>query len=265
MVDIVLVGMPYMMVERPSVALGLLQSALERNGLSSMTLYSNLSWAKQLGLDVYATANDWAPSFQVTEWTFSGAAFPEFEPDHGPYLDSVLYRSSGEPVRSAYLPEADLSQLLWDVRSQAPAFVDRVAESILGLDPRIVGCTSTFGQHCSSLALLRRVKQLDPSINTMMGGANCEGVMGQCIKREFPWIDYVVSGEADELVSDLCDQLLDRGDDRDIEALPYGVDCCIQRMRNCAVGNGTRSRRAPGAQLRRLLSHTEGVQSSRPG
>jgi len=75
----------------------------------------------------------------------------------------------------------------------------------------------------ASLALLRRVRELDPGVITMLGGANCETVMGEATHRCFPWVDYVVSGEADALVTELCRLALTRGRDVPATELPRGV------------------------------------------
>jgi magnesium-protoporphyrin IX monomethyl ester (oxidative) cyclase len=75
----------------------------------------------------------------------------------------------------------------------------------------------------ASLALLRRVRELDPGVITMLGGANCETVMGEATHRCFGWVDYVVSGEADGLVTELCRLALTRGRDVATEDLPRGV------------------------------------------
>ena len=90
-----------------------------------------------------------------------------------------------------------------------PEFIEEVAQRIVRSGARVVGCGSTFQQHCASLALLRRLKELQPELITVLGGANCEGVMGQTTHREFPWVDYVVSGEADELAVDFFRGLLE--------------------------------------------------------
>ena len=37
-----------------------------------------------------------------------------------------------------------------------------------------------------------------------MGGANCEGEMGVETLRAFPFVDCVVSGEADAIFADMC-------------------------------------------------------------
>ena len=49
-----------------------------------------------------------------------------------------------------------------------------------------------------------------------MGGANCEGEMGEQTLESFPWVDCIVSGEADALFPDLCRDLLDQGRDADL-------------------------------------------------
>ena len=66
-------------------------------------------------------------------------------------------------------------------------------------EPRIVGCSSVFQQHCASLALLKRIRELSPDTVLLMGGANCEGDMGVQTLQIFPWVDCIVSGEADAL------------------------------------------------------------------
>ncbi|MFB2982171.1 RiPP maturation radical SAM C-methyltransferase [Microseira sp. BLCC-F43] len=106
---------------------------------------------------------------------------------------------------------------------KAPAFVDRVAQAILAQKPRIVSCTSTFGQHVASLALLRRIRELAPEVITLIGGANCEGVMGLATKRAFDWVDFVFSGEGDTLFYDLCRKLLDFGRNVSAAELPEGA------------------------------------------
>ncbi len=58
------------------------------------------------------------------------------------------------------------------------------------------------------MALLRYIKRARPDIITMMGGANCEGIMGHATHRFFSWIDYVVSGEADLILGGLVKDIM---------------------------------------------------------
>ena len=206
--DVCLVSMPYPVINQPSMALGLLKSALKNHGISAKSFYPCLEFAEEIGLDVFSFIADSKQEFLVGEWTFAGAAFPDFHPDHEAYLDLVLSAavSVGLLKRSGF--RAEPRAALWKARNAAPDFVDQVARQVLARRPGIVGCTSSFFQHCASLALLRRIKELDPTVVTVLGGANCEGAMGVATKKAFDWVDYVVSGEADVLFPELCAALL---------------------------------------------------------
>ena len=212
MVDVCLVSMPYAAPQRPSIALGLLKACLAQNDIQAIALYPNIWFAEEIGLYKYVAISESPPHLLMGEWTFSGLAFPNFQPDHSEYLSTI--ESDKNPIKT---------QALWRVRSQAAAFIDRVAQSILDLQPRIVSCSSMFQQHCASLALLRRIRELNPEVITLMGGANCEGSMGLATHREFSWVDFVASGEGDDLFYKLCRQLLDKGRDIEPAELPYGV------------------------------------------
>ena len=49
----------------------------------------------------------------------------------------------------------------------------------------------------ASLCLARLLKERFPHLRIAFGGANCETVMGEELHRQYPFIDFVVSGEAD--------------------------------------------------------------------
>lgn len=214
--------MPYASVQRPSLALGLLKAVLDREGLPTLSLHFYLAWAQEVGLLPYLTCTILSPTdYMAGEWTFAGAAFRDRAPDPEAYLaalpDAPPFRAAdpGRVGRQAYLGYLRL------MRSRAPGFVDRCARQVLASGVRAVGCTSTFEQNVASLALLRRVKDLDPGVVTMLGGGNCEAEMGQAVHRNFPWVDFVVSGEAEEILPALLRRILQEGPD--IRDLPPGV------------------------------------------
>jgi ribosomal peptide maturation radical SAM protein 1 len=207
-----LVCMPYASLERPSIALSLLKAALARTGIGAEVVYGNLAFAEEVGVEAHNLIGKSQSHSLAGEWTFGGAAFPGFEGGTEAYFAHVasclrvlqpLVRRAGGRGR--------VPGILREVRERAPSFVDRMAKAVVARRPRIVGCSSMFQQHCASLALLRRVRELDPGIVTMIGGANCESSMGVTTHAECPWIDYVFSGEADEVFPELCRRLLARG------------------------------------------------------
>jgi magnesium-protoporphyrin IX monomethyl ester (oxidative) cyclase len=240
--------MPYAAVTRPSIALGILEAALAGSGITCVIEYANLAFAERIGLDAFRMVTSSRIENLVGEWTFAAAAFPH----HRTSAADLLGRSNVDRLRALPGTAAKLGDVLEiyeAVRAQAGRFVDDVARAVLARRPRLVGCSSTFEQHCASLALLRRIKTLDPSVTTLLGGANCEAEMGWTTLREFDWVDLVVSGEADALFPALCRLVLDHGPRPPLAALPHGV---LAREHVKAETYGRRGAAVPRAVVERL-------------
>lgn len=217
--DIVLVSMPFAELQRPSIALGLLRASLANTDLQSEVVYANFGLAETIGLVAYQAMQSIPTDHLLGEWCFAGRLFPDSATNDEEYLDLVLeVRCNGFPVELKQRKD----QMRW-VRAQSASYVDRLADAIVAKRPRIVGCSSVFQQHCASLALLKRIRELSPDTLLLMGGANCEGEMGVETLRSFPWVDCVVSGEADAIFADLCKVLLEQGREVDPTALPDGA------------------------------------------
>jgi ribosomal peptide maturation radical SAM protein 1 len=239
--DVCLVSMPYASLSRPSMALGLLKAILASEDIEATVVHANLWFAEAVGLRRYEVISEGSPIiFLAGEWTFAEAAFPEDprrEEKDAEFLRQM--HEANEPAQVTAQVKAQLKTErslaarrspadalisdLWAIRAAASQFVEDVALRVLATGARVVGCTSTFEQHVASLALLRRIRELDPDVITMLGGANCETVMGQTTHRCFPWVDYVVSGEADGIVGDVCRLAMNRGRDVAPSELPPGV------------------------------------------
>jgi magnesium-protoporphyrin IX monomethyl ester (oxidative) cyclase len=246
--EVCLVLMPYAAVSRPSIALGVLKASLAGTGVRCVVEYANLAFAERIGLDALRLISASRIENLVGEWTFAGAAFPERRWTAADLLGRAnvdLLRSVPGTARKV----GDLLEIFEAVREAAVRFVDDTAQALLSRRPRVVGCSSTFEQHCASLALLRRIKALDPSVVTLLGGANCEAEMGWTTLREFPWLDFVVSGEADALFRPLCRLLLERGAAVPAEALPHGV---LGRAHVTAAAYGRAGASVPRAVVERL-------------
>lgn len=215
--DVCLICMPFAAIQRPSIGLGVLQALLEEAGISCRSLYPNLEWARRVDPDRYDFWED-----VLGDLVFSEVAFPGALPDPRRHIAKRL---------SARIPRARLLGLPSDVRGllaeaerlrgEAAGFVQDAARQALATGARVFGCTSMYWQQTASLAVLREIQRLRPDAITMLGGANCEGVMGQAVHRLFPWVDYVVSGEADDFFAPWVQGLLDHG--RALRDLPEGV------------------------------------------
>ena len=183
----------------PSLGLSLLKSCLAAQNISSKVLYFGLRFAELVGRDLYhVLANGYPrPMDLLGEWIFSTSLF---ETDNTAYLEEVLIRRShiypDIVDHTIEIPDG-LFQKLKEYQALAPGFVAECAEYVLRYSPKVVGIGSVFHQQMSSLALAKRIKALSPETLVVIGGGNCEGVTGAEMARQFPFVDAVVSGEAE--------------------------------------------------------------------
>lgn len=198
---ILLVSMPYGAIERPALGLSLLQPLLRRRGIDCAVRYLNFDFAELIGQDLYQMVSFELPYTAFAgDWTFTEALYGSRPEVDAAYLEGVLRRGwnqSDETIRRAQA-----------VRQLVPHFIDHCLATVPWDDYALVGFTSTFEQNIASLALARQVKAQHPHVAIVFGGANWEGEMGQELHRQFPFVDYICSGEADESFPALAERVI---------------------------------------------------------
>ena len=207
---VALVCMPWAMASRPSIALGILQSVLDRAGVSSRVFSHHLGFAEYLS----RRGEESGPPIALAD--YEGVAEDLTHVGGGDWCFDVPPYRPADPARDrAYLerlrPETTAASidLLRRIRALAPDFLEACADEITALAPRVVGFTSTFCQNVPSLALARLVKDRLPGAVVVFGGSNCDGEMGAALHRNFPWVDVVVRGEGEAVLPRLVRQVLD--------------------------------------------------------
>ncbi len=190
---IFLVNMPFAALNTPSLPLTQLNSILDdqfEGRAFVQTLYLNLDFAHYVGVALYqhiALAVESLGS-GIGEWFFRQAAFPDL-PDNAQEYFSRYYP---QPVKRVQV-------LKYAIQKKRQGLDDYLDELIIqyALDQaEIVGFTSMFSQNLACFAMARKLKERNPDIIIVMGGANCESPMGQEIVRRIPQFDYVFSGPA---------------------------------------------------------------------
>ena len=168
---VVLVSMPFVELSRPCLGLSLLKSLLLEDGLSVRVEYGSLTLAERIGFRDYSwitESNRFWSHVMLGEYLYASSAFPNRKRDDKRVLDLLFAYSAlkGEKLTAV---RAKTLLRLRRLEKEATAHIDSTAKSILAQKPKIVGCTSTFQQHVSSLALLKRIRELQPDVVTMMG------------------------------------------------------------------------------------------------
>lgn len=190
---VALVCMPFVSVYRPSLQICLLKSLAEQNGFSARTLHLNLDFAHQIGIPLYERMVRHRGRM-FGDWLFAQQAFGADTPAHSNDMLDAFPQDAASFLQDLGLTKAQLQR----IRDQeVPRYLDGLVDAIAWQDFRIVGFTSTFQQNAASFALARRLKQRHPQLQTIFGGANFDGEMGEELARSIGCIDYAAIGEAD--------------------------------------------------------------------
>ena len=197
--DVVLINSPFGPASQPSIGLSLVRAALPVNVTSSEIFYFNIDFAELIGASLYARIANGFPDVTtlVGEWLFAAEVFGTDDERAENYFSAIL---TPDLLSIAKLSQECIEQFITDlrrIRGLIPAFLGRCADKVLGRNPAIVGFTSTFQQNLASIALARRLKVGSPETLIVIGGANCEGIMGAELLRQFDCVDAVVSGEGE--------------------------------------------------------------------
>jgi ribosomal peptide maturation radical SAM protein 1 len=196
---VLLVSMPFMDIDTPSIQLGLLSSIVRSHGYPVRTVHANLGLAARIGDRTYRALAQHRGSM-VGEWLFSVAAFGADAPDP----DGRLLDDCADDL--AYL--GDARNELRRIRDEVvPAFLDELVETLPWHNVRVAGFTCTFQQNAASIALARRVKERHPRVVTVFGGAGVDGEMGLELQRRTASMDLIVVGEGDVALPRLLDAL----------------------------------------------------------
>ncbi len=141
------------------------------------------------------------------EWLFSKDAFGvDNSREYINYLTermtsvySRLYDGTGTEDVLTYAFGADNASQIERIQNQLiPGYLQKCMSVILGnCATDIVGFSCVFSQMVPSLALAKLLKRASPSMKIVLGGNAVQGEMGQECLRSFPWVDYVVDGEAE--------------------------------------------------------------------
>ena len=205
-VPVALVNMPFSSSKYPSIQLGTLASLLKSQSIGVKTHHLYLHFAYQLGVPFYEVLCQ--KRGLLGEWLFSHLLFRE-NPRNGEY--ARMFKPIFEEVhRETGCPPSSLLELK---TIGAPQYLTRMLTEIDWSRYQVVGFTSTFDQNVASLTMAKLIKDLYPSVRIVFGGANFDGEMGLEHFRAFPWIDYVIVGEGEEIFPTFVKQILDGKED----------------------------------------------------
>ena len=212
--QVALVNMPFSYSKYPSIQLGTLSALLKTKGVPVDCHHLNVRFAHKIGVPLYEMICEKRALFG--EWLFSYLLFRD-NPKRAEYPQVF------KPVFEQIAQESGHSTSFFEemATKTAPQFLTWAMTAIDWGQYKLVGFTSTFDQNVASLTLAKLIKDLYPEVKIVFGGANYDGEMGMEYFRAFPFIDYVVVGEGEEVVPELVRHVLNGAGG----SVPNGVIC----------------------------------------
>lgn len=186
-----LVSMPWSIFNRPSIQLAALKAFLDRDDTIATTLFHPyLAAAAAIGSENYhyLAKNSWAG-----EALYSPMLFPKQRKQ----AEKLFFESCKKEKKLRQLDFTDCEKLLEQALEQWLTSVDFSSFHLIGF-------SICFNQLISSLTAASRIKRRYPDIPIVFGGSGCVGEIGQSLLHTFPQIDYVISGEGEKALQQLC-------------------------------------------------------------
>jgi len=219
--DVLFPVLPFATVTQPVIGVSILKAAAIAAGFSAKVKYYNLDFARTIGFEFSERITHFFGSLSlIGDWLFSEALYGNETPraehywqllraEYSKLEDEVSYGIDfgGGRTFSQYV-EQDLWPELLRVRRTAAEAVKHWTADILAQHPRVVGFTTSCHQACSTLAVAQLLKRHPSSPVIIFGGPNCHEDLGLNWLGCFDWIDYVCTGEAEEVFPEFLRQLL---------------------------------------------------------
>lgn len=201
--DSLIIVPPFAGLDRPSLGAHILQSCASGAGHSVKILYANILLAQKIG-EINYEAICFAPSSElIGEKFFAGAAYGG---KNVCTIETVRKSFENDFRSSDTLVPRDIDKI-HDFSLQIEEWIEEVTEVVCSFNFMVVGCTTTFEQTSASIALLKSIKNRKPEQITILGGANCEGEMADGIHSLNGGVDYIFSGECENVFPDFLRDL----------------------------------------------------------
>jgi ribosomal peptide maturation radical SAM protein 1 len=212
--DCVIIVPPFASVARPALGPHILQAIAQREGMYVAILYSNLIFADMVGVEIYERACDKTNrAWLIGERIFARVAHGL--PRLGLKTGFTLSPSDlGAPPQDPFLLSsekiADISSLpVGMIEKETDRFCSLIALGFSASACRIFGATTSFEQTNAAVAILRSIKQQQPTVVTLMGGANCEGPMAPAVlELASGSVDFVFAGESEGTFPELLKKII---------------------------------------------------------
>jgi ribosomal peptide maturation radical SAM protein 1 len=189
----------------------ILQACCKQAGFSIQIFYANILFASHIREEYEILCNI---NYSLNgERIFARAAFGN--QDHEMIHENVYNNShifgtqKASKIHNSIYFYPPIQQIgisrLRQIEEKAYEWIEEISGLLTQMPYKIMGCSSNYEQINSSIAFLKRAKENNPDITTLIGGFNCEGEYSNGIGSLDPEqkiIDYIFSGESENTLVD---------------------------------------------------------------
>ena len=189
---LLLISMPFAILDAPSIQLGTLSGYLKNKGIPVDVHHAYLRCAEILDPELYRVI-----SYSMRDEIF----YPYFlYPENFQRYRDMITNYFNNFVK--YRPIS-----LETVLARLNSFNEELLTKLDFSKYSLIGFSVTYDQLKSSIFLSRKIKQRYPDIPIVFGGAYCNGDLGISLLKTFSEIDFIVSGEGEETLTTLFKNL----------------------------------------------------------
>jgi ribosomal peptide maturation radical SAM protein 1 len=196
--SVLLLAMPFAGCDIPSIQLAVLESYLREKCINIKTSNLFLKAAGFYGVNNYNLLVYPPNDSYTAQMFFSRYVFPDHWKQNEQY-----FRDYFQKMIPKNIPKENLLSFDQYVQ-QTDEFLKWTINSVEWKKHDIIGFTLNYGQLLPSLAVAKKIKNLDPQKKIVLGGSRTTGEMGEKTLSVFDYVDYIVSGEGEEALFQLC-------------------------------------------------------------
>jgi ribosomal peptide maturation radical SAM protein 1 len=200
---VLLVALPFAGVTIPSIQLAVLEAYCRHKGISIETRHLYLKAAEIYGLQNYHSLIYPPNDSYTAQMAFSRYVFPEH------------WEKTKDRFKEFYTARAKESACSFDdYIHRTDILYHWIIDHVDWQSFDLIGFTLNYGQLLPSLAIAKKIKELDSTKTIVFGGSRTVGDLGVNVLRAFEYVDYIVSGDGEDALTSLA------SDDENHQSIP---------------------------------------------
>lgn len=190
--NVLLIAMPFAGTAIPSIQLPVLEEYLKERNINTQTRHLYLKAAEFYGLNNYNFLIYPPNNSYNAQMAFSKYVFPE----HWKKTEEKFREFFNEKISQNKNIQKNFTFERYVKRTDI--FYNWVIEQVDWGSYDLIGFTLNYGQLLPSLAIAKKIKELDPEKKIIFGGSRTVSQLGMKVLETFNYVDFIVSGDGEE-------------------------------------------------------------------